>query len=143
MTRASHLRCHVLSIRDSPADRYLLERIWGEDPEIEITHLDGGHEALTYLNAPNRKLPNLIVLAFRFGVQEMSAAEILKAVKRHVEFRPIPVIVLADALSPDQINSLYENQAACVLEMPGDLTELKRILKLLKDLWMNDARLPF
>ena len=51
--------------------------------------------------------------------------------------------MLAGLLSPTDIRNLYEEQAACVIEFPSTLDRLERMLNALKDLWLNDARLPY
>ena len=142
MSETREVRCHVLSIRDNPQDQQLIEKTWGSDPEIELVHVPCGVEGLAYLQTEGRKLPNLILLAWRFQKSQMSAAETLAAVKTDAALRPVPVIVLAGQLTPFQIQELYANQVSCVFEMPGASEELEAVLRTLKDLWLNRARLP-
>jgi len=133
----------VLSIRDNPLDAQLIETIWGSDPEIELAHVPCGVEGLAYLQTEDRKIPNLILLAWRFQESQMSAAETLAALKADAALRPVPVIVLAGRLTPFQIQELYANQVSCVFEMPTAVGALEVILRTLKDLWLNSARLPY
>jgi CheY-like chemotaxis protein len=137
------LRCHVLSIRHNPGDERLLAEFWGNDAEIEIITVASGGEALAYLRAPRRNLPNLLVLAAEFSGEEMTALQTLRALKSDAHLRCVPVIVLAGLLSPTDIRNLYEEQAACVIEFPSTLDRLERMLNTLKELWLNDARLPY
>src|SRR5439155_344330 len=108
----------VLSICDNSLDEQLIEKIWGSDQEIEITHVPCGVEGLAYLQKEGRKLPNLILLAWRFQESQISAAETLAGLKADAALRPVPVIVLAGRLTPFQIQELYANQVSCVFEMP-------------------------
>jgi len=133
----------VLSIRDNPLDAQLIETIWGSDPEIELAHVPCGVEGLAYLQTDDRKIPNLILLAWRFQESQMSAAETLAALKADAALRPVPVIVLAGRLTPFQIQELYVNQVSCVFEMPSAVQALEVVLRTLKDLWLNSARLPY
>jgi CheY-like chemotaxis protein len=139
----SKLRCHVLSIRHNPGDERLLAEFWGNDAEIEIITVASGEEALAYLRTPRQNLPNLLVLAAEFPGKEMTASQTLRAIKSDAHLRCVPVIVLAGILSPTDIRRLYEEQAACVIEFPPTLDALQRILGTMKDLWLNDARLPY
>lgn len=139
----TNFRCHVLSIRDDAAGEYLLRQLWSSDAEIEITSVHCGREALEYLRAPNRPLPNLILLAWWFHANQMSALETLDALKADPAFRRVPVVVLASSLSAESIANLYDSQVACVLEMPYDLSELEKMMQTVKQMWMNLARLPY
>ena len=143
MSETRAVRWHVLSIRDNPLDAQLIETIWGSDPEIELAHVPCGVEGLAYLQTEDRKIPNLILLAWRFQESQMSAAETLAALKADAALRPVPVIVLAGRLTPFQIQELYANQVSCVFEMPSAVGALKVVLRTLKDLWLNSARLPY
>jgi CheY-like chemotaxis protein len=140
----SAFRCAtILSIRDNPPDERLIEEVWGSHSEVALIHVDCGLAALEYMRKPGRKLPNLILLAWRFRENHMSALETVAALKADDAFRAVPVIVLAGKLSPSQIQALYAQQVSCVFEMPGTVDELERILLTLKDLWLNSARLPY
>jgi CheY-like chemotaxis protein len=78
---AEKYRYHVLSIRENPADECLIKEMWGRDAEIDITTIHSGAEALTYLQTAGRKLPNRIVLATAFPTSQMTAFEVLHALK--------------------------------------------------------------
>jgi DNA-binding NarL/FixJ family response regulator len=137
------VRVHVLSIRDNAEDETLIQKIWGTDPEIALTHVVCGAEALEYLQTPERKLPNLILLAWRFNENQLTALETLSALKADGALRPVPVVVLAGKLKPIEIHELYEHQISCIFEMPAAAPDLRRILKNVKNLWLNGARLPY
>src|SRR5690242_2445951 len=140
MSETRTVRCHVLSMRDDPQDEQLIEKTWGSDPEIEITHAPCGIEGLAYLQTEGRKLPNLILLAWRSQESQLSAVETLTALKADAALRAVPVIVLAGLLTPFQIQELYTNQVSCVFEMPSSVEALEAVLHTLKDLWLNSAR---
>lgn len=140
---AERCRCHVLSIRENPAEECLIKQIWGRDAEIEVITIHSGTEALTYLQTAGRKLPNLIVLATAFPSNHMTAVEVLHALKADDTLRCVPVIVLAGRLSPKDTRTLYNDSVACVIEMPSDLDSLERIFRIVKELWLGVARLPY
>ncbi len=143
MSNPNTIRWHVLSIRDDPQDERLIEQVWGADPDIRIVHVECGAGALEYLQQPGSGIPNLILLGWRFRESHMTAIETLAALKSDASLRPVPVIVLAGALSPFQIHELYVNQVACVFEMPRDPEALGRILRTMKELWMQNAYVPY
>ncbi len=138
---AKQCRCHVLSIRENPADECLINEIWGQDAEIEIITIHSGGEALTYLQTVGRKLPNLIVLPVAFN--EMTALEVLRTLKADSVLHCVPVVVLAGRLSLRDTHALYEEGIACVIEMPSDLPALERTFGIIKELWLCTARLPY
>jgi hypothetical protein len=69
--------CEVLSIRDNPADERLITEVWGHDVEVGVSNVRSGVDALAMLQVPGRKLPNLILLAGSFPVDEVTAVEIV------------------------------------------------------------------
>ena len=81
MPSHSAIRAHILSIRDEPVEEELLETFWLRDPEIEVHYVKCGANALDYLQQEQQKIPNLIVLAWRFRESQMSAMETLAALK--------------------------------------------------------------
>jgi DNA-binding NarL/FixJ family response regulator len=139
----SHTRVHVLSIRDDPADEQLIAAIWRTDPEIKLQHVQCGVEALAGLQRKSGKIPNLILLAWRFNESQLSATETLHALKADGLLRAVPVVVLAGKLSPENIEALYVAGVACVFERPADVGDLECILREIKVLWLNRARLPY
>ena len=62
--------------------------------------MNSGDEALSYLNTPNRHLPNLIMLASRDAGSHMSVVQILTALKTDMQFKVVPVVVLSAMPSP-------------------------------------------
>ena len=142
-TSRNTLRAHVLSIRDSEADEKLIEHVWQGDPEIDLHHVPCGIEALAFLQRQACKLPNLILLAWRFNENQMSATETLSALKSDSLLRAVPVVVLAGTLSPENIELLYGAGVACVFKIPAALDELESMLHDIKALWLNKARLPY
>src|SRR5260370_34235407 len=91
MSETRAVTWHVLFIRDNPLDEQLIERVWGSDREIEIAHVPCGVDGLAYLQTEDRKIPNLILLAWRFQHNQMSAADTLAALKADGALRPVPV----------------------------------------------------
>ena len=133
----------VLSIRDNPADERLINEVWGQDPQIAVSNVRNGVEALEILRVPGRKLPNLILLGGSFPVGEMTAVEIVSALKADEALRCIPVVVLTDRLSPTDTYKLYDVFVSCVIELPTTLLEFEKTLGMIKDLWLGIACLPY
>ena len=133
----------VLSIRDNKPDERLIEEVWGRDPDLELSHVDCGVHALDYLRKLERQLPNLILLAWRFQENQLTAVETLIELKADPLLRPIPVVVLAGQLSPFEIEDLYVNQVACVFGMGHSLEALEGVLHTIKNAWLDSALLPY
>jgi len=139
----SRPHCEVLSIRDNPADERLINEVWGQDPQIAVSNVRNGIEALEILRVPGRKLPNLILLGGSFPVGEMTAVEIVSALKADEALRCIPVVVLTDRLSPTDTYKLYDVFVSCVIELPTTFLEFEKTLGMIKDLWLGIACLPY
>jgi response regulator RpfG family c-di-GMP phosphodiesterase len=138
----SAVRAHVLSIQDNESDTRLLQQVWGEDSEIKLTCRGSGALGMEHLQTEDERIPNLILLASRFVLSQMPALEVLAALKADDQLRCIPVVVLTGAYETETIDSFYDAHAACVVEMPSGLDELKTVLATAKAFWLGVARLP-
>ena len=134
---------HILSIRNDVVDERLIKEAWGSTSDILLAHVDCGIQALDYLRGSGQQLPNLILLAWRFQENQLTAIETLIELKADARLRPIPVIVLAGVLSPYSVEDLYMNHAACVIELSDSFDELAQNLRSVKDLWVKGAALPY
>ena len=73
----------------------------------------------------------------------MTAAEVLRALKTDTTLRCVPVVMLSGQVWPKDTQELYNEGIACVIEMPVDLDSLERTLRVMKELWLGVARLPY
>ena len=136
-------RTRILSIQSSSSDQRLLRALVEELPSEEITLsvLYTPEEGLDQLQDRSFTLPNLILMGWYFPME--TGLRLLQALKADEHLRPVPVVVLASSLTPAQIQAIYTEQAACVIEIPNNLENLQELLRVLRALWLNVARLPY
>ncbi len=134
-------RPHIVSIQDSRPDGRLFEEAFRQDDaDIELLTLYSVEKALDRLRDPARELPLLILLSAKFPTT--TAADVLRSLKSDTRLRPIPVLVFGTYLFPEEIEELFAEQAGSVIEVPGDLAELERNVRLIKQYWLGIAGLP-
>ena len=72
----------------------------------------------------------------------MACAEFIDQMKSDKRLAVIPIIVMASAISPDEVMQAYDAGAACVLQQGSDPDSLVRSLEALKHFW-SLVLLPF
>ncbi len=131
---------YILSIQHSRPDGRLLEETFRQDgSDIELLTLYSSEAALEHLRDVRRPLPALILLAGRLPT--MPAVEFLRIFKSDPRLRGIPVLVIKSYMRQDEIDQLFAEQASSVIELPGKLTEVEEMVRLIKAYWFGIAGL--
>jgi len=99
----------------------------------------GGVEALQQLRN-KAQLPNLVIVTWSFA--QMACAEFIDQMKSEKRLAVIPIIVIASAISPEEVMQAYDAGAACVLLKGSHRESLIESLRSLKDFW-SLVMLPF
>lgn len=86
----------VLIVDDDQMNRELLETVLKRSG-FRVAHANSGAQAFAVLN---EELPDLILLDVRLG--EMSGYDVCARLKSEPETRPIPIILLSAADSPEE-----------------------------------------
>ena len=133
----SELR-HILLVEDNKADiRLMQEALKEHAPEIKISAVESGVEALEFLEKEER--PDLIILDL--NLPKKDGREVLKEVKASNTLKTIPIIILTTSESEHDIKIAYELHANCYLAKPIDLDEFNRIVVLIQKFWLETVRL--
>jgi CheY-like chemotaxis protein len=129
---------YILSIQHSRPDGRLLEETFRQTGmDVGLFTIYSAEAALDYLRDRSNRRPALILTASRFGV--MTAVQILKVIKADSRLRGIPVLVIKSYMRQDEIDELFSEHASSVIEIPGKLSELENMVRLIKAYWFGIA----
>ncbi|MGI8961559.1 MAG: response regulator [Bryobacteraceae bacterium] len=132
-------KCRVWHVDDDDADHQLLVELLQADSSFSLHRARSGVEALQQLRH-KQHLPNLVIVNWSFA--RMTCAEFIDQMKSEKRLAVIPIIVIASAISQDEVTLAYDSGAACVLGRGPDRASLARSLRVLKDFWTL-VLLPF
>jgi two-component system chemotaxis response regulator CheB len=143
-------RIRVLIVDDSAGMRMMLERIFSDDPDLEVAGTAGnGMEAL---EAVQRLCPDVITMDI-----QMPLMDGLEATRRIMETKPTPIVILSGNLDAEEIASSFRAMEAGALtalpkprgfalpEHDADVANLVRRVKLMAEIkvvrrWRRTAR---
>ncbi|GGS11512.1 response regulator [Deinococcus sedimenti] len=129
---------HLLVIDDQASDLLLIQDTLDIDhPEVQLTLARDGREALAACEFG--RCPDLILLDFHLTGQ--SGLDVLRALKRQVVTRRIPVVMFSASAAPADIDAAYAADAADYHVKPLLLTDLLVLLNRLIDTWSVRAAL--
>ncbi len=142
--------CSILVADDDQGDCFLIEKaLRANGVENDVRFLGDGQELMDHLDdqlkethpndAPN--LPGLILLDL--NMPRMDGREFLRLVKGHPRLKEIPVVVLTNSDSPEDIVGSYQEGANSFFTKPLDYLELVRLMGLLRSYWFQNAKLPY
>jgi CheY-like chemotaxis protein len=126
-------------VSDSDSDHEVLAEILQADRSFSLQRARSGVEALQQLRQ-KLQLPNLVIVTWSFAL--MTCAEFIDQMKSEKRFALIPIVVLASAMTPDEVTLAYDGGAACVLQKGSDRESLARGIEALKEFWTL-VLLPF
>ncbi len=141
--------CSILVVDDDPGDRLLIDKAMKENGvKNRIEFLQDGQELIDHLmeclkppvREGERVLPDLILLDL--NMPRLDGHEALKLVKRHASLKEIPVLILTNSRSMEDILDSYKEGANTFLTKPFDYQGLVRLMGLLKNYWLDTAKLP-
>jgi CheY-like chemotaxis protein len=133
------VKCRILHVNDTDADHEVLTKLLELDRSFSVERARSGLEALQQLRH-NAQVPNLVLVTWSFA--QMACAEFIDQMKSDKRLAVIPIIVMASAMSPDEVMQAYDAGAACVLQQGSDPDSLVRSLQALKNFW-SLVLLPF
>ena len=140
-------KIRVLIVDDSAGMRMMLERIFSDDPDLEVVGMaNNGVEAVA---AVQRLSPDIVTMDI-----QMPLMDGLEATRRIMETRPTPIVILSGNLDAEEIASSFsamEAGALAALPKPrsfghdADVDNLVRKVKLLAEVkvvrrWSRAAR---
>jgi CheY-like chemotaxis protein len=137
----------VLVAEDDPDDRLLLRDAFDQaDIELDIRVVDNGTELLDYLQrrgpytAENAPRPSIVLLDL--NLPQIDGREALRAIKRDLALRTIPIVILTTSRSAEDILTTYDRGAAAYIPKPSSYQGLVNIVRTLCEFWFRTSLLP-
>jgi len=84
--------------------------------------------------------PNIILLDL--NIPKKDGREILKEIKADPELKYIPIIVLTNSESKQDIKNTYEHYANAYITKPIDMDEFIKVIKSIEEYWLRTVELP-
>lgn len=129
----------ILVIEDDPADQELLQlAIERNDVSAELISCFTGRSALETLEAG--PLPDLVLLDLH--LPDMDGISVLKEIKQHEVWAPLPVIILSGSSDRDDVERGYAHHAAAYLQKPGTQQGWQKLVRTFTDYWLTVVLLP-
>ncbi len=99
-----------------------------------------GIEALAFLHNNNNPRPDLILLDL--NMPRKDGRETLAEIKKHPEFKRIPVVVLTTSEAERDVISAYDKNANSYIVKPVDFDQFLDVINALKEFWFTVVKLP-
>ena len=72
----------------------------------------------------------------------MDGREVLALIKKDLELKTIPIVILTTSDAEADIVDSYQLQANAYLSKPVQLDEFENLVKSISDFWLTKVRLP-
>lgn len=135
----------ILLIDDNPGDVRLTQEALKETKVHNILNVVGdGIEALHYLRRTG-KYTNAVrpeIMLLDLNLPKKNGSEVLEEIKKDVQLKEIPVVVLSTSNAEKDIIKAYQHHANCYITKPGNFNQFVKIIKSTIDYWFNIVRLP-
>ncbi|EKD27369.1 MAG: response regulator receiver protein [uncultured bacterium] len=135
----------ILLIEDSLADIRLMAELLVENKEYyNLNVVETGTQAIDFLNKKGnyKTAPRPDIIILDLNLPQTDGHQILKFVKNRDSFKTIPVIVLTNSTSKDDIDKAYASNANCYIAKPTDLNEFISVIDSIESFWLEKAVLP-
>ena len=134
-------------IVDDTADyRFLLQQIFTRFlPQYTVRFFSSGDELRTHLSAVDASGrspagPDLILLDL--NMPGISGYETLLFLKQHTRWQQIPVVMMTNTGSVEEVEQCYKAGANSFLTKPGDFMQLKQVIETLCNYWLVLNKFP-
>jgi CheY-like chemotaxis protein len=145
MPRQTGKPFEILLVEDNPADiRLTQEAFKRAGINATLTVATNGEVALSLLrregNFSTSTRPDLILLDLNMPRKDGRA--VLREMKLDPKLSFIPVIVLTSSAAEEEVCRSYRLQASCHIAKPVDVATFDRVVRSVKDFWLDVASLP-
>jgi CheY-like chemotaxis protein len=115
----------------------LIEEALLEGGERSIVQARDGVEALEYLQNPDARQPDLIVLDL--NMPRMNGAELLAILKDDEQLKAIPVVMLTTSRAPEDVATAYRRHANAFVAKPVNLDDFNRAVRSIDSFYLETA----
>ena len=135
----------VLLIEDDPQDVEITKEVMElSKMKININVVNNGVEALSYMRRENGYTkairPDLILLDL--NMPKMNGTEFLDEIKKDVDFKMIPVVVLTTSKADEDIIKSYKLGASCYITKPVGLDQFQQVVQAVDNFWFTVVKYP-
>jgi len=131
---------HILIIEDSPQDiELLMEAVEIVSDRIVVESASSGDAGLQLLYQAENQ-PSLILLDL--NLPKKSGLEVLREIKRDPTLKTIPVIILTNSMSQDDVVSAYASHCNAYVRKGLGIDFLTQLITSLEQFWFQLASLP-
>lgn len=136
---------HILLVEDNPGDvRLVVESLKDSKIRNSMSVVNDGDAAMAFLRKQGLyadvERPDLILLDL--NLPKKNGLEVLSEVKRDLDFKRIPVVIITSSSQDADVVAAYENAANCYVTKPVDLTQFLKIAKSIEEFWLTIVKLP-
>ena len=139
---------NILMVDDDAEDCSLVQSIFNDGGHgHDFQHVENVDQLMDYLHrrgnyAGRTKslFPSLILLDINLPTK--SGWEALDEIKRNIDLRRIPVVILTTSSSPDDVQLSYDRGAASYITKPSRYQDWKSAIDTLDTYWFSTVRLP-
>jgi CheY-like chemotaxis protein len=135
----------ILLVEDNVADATLTrEALTEAGVRHELFVVPDGEEATRFLNKASgyEDAPRPSVILLDLNLPKKHGFEVLAEIKADPVLRRIPVVVISNSRSREDINEVYQLRGNSYLGKSADLEEFFATVKSMAGFWMEKAELP-
>jgi len=133
----------ILLVEDNEGDILLTTEALEECKIVnKITVKKDGRAAIDFFEYLNDKndIPDIVLLDV--NLPKISGHEVLMYIKKHDDYKQIPVIMLTTSSSEKDIMSSYKNHVNCYITKPIDAIDFIKAIAKIEDFWINIVSIP-
>jgi CheY-like chemotaxis protein len=135
----------ILLVEDDPTDELLTRRaLEAADHKVHIFCVHDGAQAIEFLRykTMNVDFPRPDIVLLDLNIPKRDGQTVLKEIKRDREIQDIPVIILTNSISVQEMIMVYKNQASGYISKSFDYDVFQKNMIGLVDYWSTVVVLP-
>ena len=135
----------ILLVEDDPTDELLTRRaLEGADRKVQIFCVHDGAQAVEFLKYKTMSVdfPRPDIVLLDLNIPKRDGQAVLKEIKRDRDIQDIPVIILTNSISVQEMITVYKNQASGYISKSFDYDIFQKNMVGLVDYWSTIVVLP-
>ena len=145
ISQARSSTLNIFIVEDDPADELLTRRAFKDcKHKLNIFAVHDGSKALEFLRDKNAVLtfPRPDIILLDLNIPKRDGHSVLKEIKRDREIQDIPVIILTNSVSVQEMISVYKNHASGYICKSFDFDVFQQSMMGLINYWASVVVLP-
>ncbi|MFN0256036.1 response regulator [Pedobacter ureilyticus] len=127
----------ILIAEDDQDDALMLKDAFSEINQNAVTFLENGKLLIEHLQKllTDKELPSLILVDLNMPI--LDGRGVIKELKKRVETKDIPLVVLSTSKNKDDIESVFALGADDFFTKPASFSDLVDIVTIIAGKWLN------